>query len=59
MIADFETPGEKMTNNLGAESGDWNMNLADINNSYTDPHVITMPGKDGKPSRVLSLSYSV
>jgi len=59
MIADFEAPGEKMTNNLGAESGDWNMNLADINNSYTDPHVITMAGKDGKPSRVLSLSYSV
>ncbi len=59
MIADFETEGPKIMNNLGAECGDWNMNLADINNSYTDPKVISMPGKDGKTSRVLKLAYSV
>ncbi len=59
IVADFESGGEKLANNLGGESGDWNMNLADINNSYTDPQVVTMPGKDGKPSRVLSLVYSV
>lgn len=59
MLADFEAKGDKIMNNLGAESGDWNMNLADINNSYTDPRVISMPGKDGKPSQVLSLAYSV
>ena len=59
MIADFEAPGPKIMNNLGAESGDWNLNLADINNSYTDPKVVPMTGKDGKPSKVLSLAYSV
>lgn len=59
LIADFEADGPKIMNNLGAESGDWNMNLADINNSYTDPKVIPMTGKDGKTSKVLSLAYSV
>ena len=59
LIADFEAKGEKIMNNLGGESGDWNMNLADINNSYTDPQVVSMVGKDGKTTRVLSLAYSV
>ncbi|MFH0985702.1 MAG: glucoamylase family protein [Candidatus Omnitrophota bacterium] len=59
MLADFEVEGVKIMNNLGAESGDWNMNLADINNSYTDPRVLTLEGKDGKVSKVLSLDYSV
>ncbi|MFA5159805.1 MAG: glucoamylase family protein [Candidatus Omnitrophota bacterium] len=59
MVADFEAEGGKIINNLGGESGDWNMNLADINNSYTDPQVVSMAGKDGKMTRVLSLAYSV
>ncbi|MFH1799927.1 MAG: glucoamylase family protein [Candidatus Omnitrophota bacterium] len=59
MVADFEEEGEKIMNNLGGESGDWNMNLADINNSYTDLKVVPMAGKDGKTTRVLSLAYSV
>jgi hypothetical protein len=59
MVADFEAEGEKIMNNLGGESGDWNMNLADINNSYTDPKLVSMPGKDGKATKVLSLVYSV
>ena len=59
VVADFEAEGPKIMNNLGAESGDWNLNLADINNSYTDPKVIPMTGKDGKSSKVLSLTYSV
>ncbi len=58
-VADFEAVGEKIMNNLGGESGDWNMNLADINNSYTDPRVVSMAGKDGVTTRVLSLAYSV
>jgi len=59
MVADFEAKGEKIMNNLGGESGDWNMNLADINNSYTDLKVVPMEGKDGKTTQVLSLAYSV
>lgn len=59
MVADFEGVGGKITNNLGGESGDWNMNPADINNSYSDPKVIEMPGMDGKTTRVLSITYSV
>lgn len=59
MVADFEADGAKIVNNLGGESGDWNMNLADINNSYTDPQVVSIAGKDGKTSKVLSLAYSV
>jgi len=59
MVADFEAEGEKIMNNLGGESGDWNMNLADINNSYTDPHVVSVAGMDGNETKVLSLTYSV
>ena len=59
VIADFEREGQKIWNNLGGESGDWNYNPEDINNSYTDPKVISVTGIDGKQSRVLSLTYSV
>jgi hypothetical protein len=59
LVADFEAAGPKIMNNLGGESGDWNMNLADINNSYTDPQVVSMAGMDGKTGKVLSLAYSV
>ncbi len=59
LVADFEAEGEKIMNNLGGESGDWNINPADINNSYADPRVASMPGKNGEMTRVLSLAYSV
>jgi hypothetical protein len=59
VVADFEGEGEKITNNLGGESGDWNMNPADVNNSYTDVTVVKVPGKDGVESKVLRLTYSV
>lgn len=59
LIADFEAENEKIINNLGGESGDWNMNLADINNSYTDPKIVFMEGKNGTQTKVLKLAYSV
>ncbi len=59
MIADFEADGAKIMNNLGGESGDWNMNLSDINNSFSDPRVVLMEDKEGKMSRVLQIAYSV
>lgn len=59
MVADFELPGEKIMNNLGGESGDWNLNPSDSNNSFTDPRVVLMPGIHGQKNHVLSLSYSV
>ena len=63
MIADFETgeQEEKIKNNLGAESGSWNLNPADENNSYTDPDIVavTGTGKGDKTSKALRLNYSV
>ncbi|HOG24062.1 MAG TPA: glucoamylase family protein [Candidatus Omnitrophota bacterium] len=57
MVADFETG--TLTNNRGGASGDWNWNPADVNNSYTDATIVSMPGADGIESRVLQLTYSV
>src|SRR3989338_6156143 len=52
ILADFEgeTPG---INRLGGPSGSWNLDEMDINNSYADEDYVKMPGKDGKPSKVL------
>ncbi len=59
MIADFETADlNDLTNQLGGGSGEWNLNPDDSNDSYTDPLIVKMPGKDGKESQVLSLGYS-
>src|SRR5688572_28500516 len=59
LIGDFEGDLDDLTNALGGESGEWNMNPLDINDSYTDPLVVEMTGKDGQKSQVLSLAYSV
>lgn len=58
VLADFEgeTP---QTNHLGGSSGSWNLDQTDINNSYCDEDYVPMPGKDGKPGKVLSLNYNV
>ena len=56
MVADFEAGLE---NRLGGQTGDWNLNPADVNNSYTDLAIASLPGKDGKESKVLRLTYSV
>ena len=56
VVADFETGLE---NHLGGQTGDWNLNPADVNNSYTDLAIVPLPGKDGKESKVLRLTYSV
>ncbi len=58
MIADFEGDPNDLTNQLGGGSGEWNLNPDDVNDSYTDPLIVKMPGKDGKESQVLSLGYS-
>lgn len=58
VVADFE--GGSMINNLGADSGSWNMDPTDINNSYADESIIEMPGINGKAgNHVLKLNYSV
>ena len=57
VLADFES-GE-LANNLGGESGSWNMDPMDENNSYTDADVVDLAGKDGAVNKVLKLSYSV
>lgn len=59
MVADFEAEGEKIMNNLGGETGDWNLNPSDVNNSYTDVAVVKISGKEGKESKALRLTYSV
>ena len=56
MVADFE---KGLENLLGGQTGDWNLNPSDVNNSYTDLAIVPLPGKDGKESKVLRLTYSV
>jgi hypothetical protein len=56
MVADFE---KGLENLLGGQTGDWNLNPSDVNNSYTDLAIVPFPGKDGKESKVLRLTYSV
>lgn len=55
-VADFE---EGLDNLLGGQTGDWNLNPSDVNNSYTDLAIVPLPGKDGKESKILRLTYSV
>ncbi len=57
LVADFE--GEKLANLLGGESGSWNLDPRDENNSYTDADLIEIPDQQGKPNRALKLTYSV
>ena len=56
VVADFE---KGLENCLGGQTGDWNLNPSDVNNSYTDLAIVPLPGKDGKESKVLRLTYSV
>ncbi len=56
VVADFEAGLE---NRLGGQTGDWNFNPSDVNNSYTDLSIIPILGKDGKESKVLRITYSV
>ncbi len=57
VIADFEN-GE-LTNRLGGESGSWNLDPMDENNSYTDADVVELPRKALAPNKALKLTYSV
>jgi hypothetical protein len=59
IISDFENKDRALTNNLGGESGTWNINPADENNSYADAAIVVVPGKDGKDTQALRLNYSV
>ena len=56
VVADFE---KGLENLLGGQTGDWNLNPSDVNNSYTDLAIVPLSGKDGKESKVLRLTYSV
>lgn len=58
-VARFEGETGAIVNDLGGECGDWNLHPEDINNSFTDPRVVPMIGKEGQESHVLSLTYSV
>ncbi len=58
MIADFE--GADLYNNLQGESGSWNLDVMDENNSYTDADLVEMPGKNqAETNQALKLTYSV
>lgn len=57
VIADFESG--TLENNLAGESGSWNMDPMDENNSYTDADIVTAVQKDGTEGQVLRLTYSV
>ena len=59
-IFDFEG-GPELTNQLGGESGSWNLDPTDENNSYTDADVVEISGKDkdAAGNHALKLSYSV
>lgn len=58
VIFDFDD-GNELINKLGGESGSWNLDPMDENNSYTDADLVEVPGKDGEPTFVLRLNYSV
>lgn len=57
LVADFENPD--LTNNLNGESGSWNLDPRDENNSYTDADIVEMPDKAGLTNHALKLTYSV
>ena len=57
LIADFES-GD-LINLLGQESGSWNQNVEDPNDSYTDADVVERVGKDGELNQCLRLNYSL
>ena len=58
LVADFEGE-EGLRNKLGGESGSWNLNQDDENNSFTDSEVVEILDSDGKPTKALKLNYSV
>ncbi|MBP9866182.1 MAG: DUF3131 domain-containing protein [Candidatus Omnitrophica bacterium] len=57
MVANFES-GE-LANELGGESGSWNLDPMDENNSYTDADVVDMPQAGAEKNKALKLTYSV
>ncbi len=59
-IFDFE--GEDLVNDLGGQSGSWNLDPSDENDSYTDADVVELPAKDlaaNPDNHALRLNYSV
>lgn len=57
VVADFES-GE-LDNNLGGQSGSWNLDPMDENNSYTDADIVDMPRSGQDENKALKLTYSV
>jgi len=57
VIANFES-GE-LTNELGGESGSWNLDPMDENNSYTDADIVDSPRTGNDKNKALKLTYSV
>lgn len=59
VLFDFENEEGDLTNKLGGQSGSWNMDPMDENNSYCDADIVEMPSAEGKPNKALRLNYSV
>lgn len=61
MVADFNADDADgaARNSLGGESGTWNLDILDENNSYADADVVDLAGIDGAIGKVLKLNYSV
>lgn len=59
LVSDFE--GADLFNNLQGESGSWNLDQTDENNSYTDADLVEIPGKNpgSEKNQALKLTYSV
>ncbi|MFA6599424.1 MAG: glucoamylase family protein [Candidatus Omnitrophota bacterium] len=57
VLSDFRS-GDFL-NRAGGNSGTWNMDPSDINNSYADQDLVDMAGADGTVHKVLRLNYSV
>lgn len=61
VIFDFEEEGDDVTipNKIGGQSGTWNMDPMDENNSYTDADIVEIVDSNGQPGHALKLTYSV
>lgn len=61
VLFDFEgeTDGANISNQLGGESGVWNRDPRDENNSYTDADIVEISDQSGQPGHALKLTYSV
>ncbi len=57
LLDDFED--KDLKNNMGGESGAWNLDPVDEDNANSEIKVVKVKGPDGKKTRVLKINYDV